>query len=95
MQRAPLDKVVLDTKILDMGPPKEILGLALDPPDLRNIKNTILHLKEMGALLPTGTKNHIVCNCFNFSLIANHFQSPKLIRILAFSKESIAKTTEI
>ena len=56
MQRAPLDKVILDTKILDMGPPKEILGLALDPPDMRNIKNTILHLKDMGALLPTGIK---------------------------------------
>ena len=38
MQRAPLDKIILDTKILDMGPPKELLALALDPPDLRNIK---------------------------------------------------------
>ena len=38
MQRAPLDKIILDTKILDLGPPKELLALALDPPDLRNIK---------------------------------------------------------
>ena len=38
MKRAPLDKVILDTKILDMGPPKEILALALDPPNLQNIR---------------------------------------------------------
>ena len=38
MRRAPLDKIILDTKCLDMGPPKEILALALDPPDLGNIK---------------------------------------------------------
>ena len=38
IRRAPLDKIVLDTKMLDMGEPKEILALALDPPDLRNIK---------------------------------------------------------
>ena len=53
MKRAPLDKVILDTKMLDMGPPKEILALALDPPDLKNIKTTVLHLKDMGALLAT------------------------------------------
>ena len=38
MRRAPLDKIILDTKCLDMGPPKEILALALDPPDLGSIK---------------------------------------------------------
>ena len=37
MLRAPLEKVVLDTKLLNMGPPKEILALAMDPPDPRNI----------------------------------------------------------
>jgi ATP-dependent RNA helicase TDRD9 len=53
MRRAPLDKVILDTKLVDMGPPKEFLALALDPPDLRHINATILHLKDIGALLPT------------------------------------------
>lgn len=37
MRRAPLDKIILDAKILDMGSPKEILSLAMDPPDLHNI----------------------------------------------------------
>ena len=55
MRRAPLDKIILDTKCLDMGPPKELLALALDPPNLGNIKMTILHLKDVGALLPTVT----------------------------------------
>nr|CAD7447198.1 unnamed protein product [Timema bartmani] len=51
IQRAPLEQVVLQTKILDMGPPKNILGLALDPPNLDNIEQTILVLKEAGGLL--------------------------------------------
>lgn len=38
MRCAPLDKVILDTKLLDMGSPKELLALALDPPELGNIK---------------------------------------------------------
>ena len=87
MQRAPLDKIILDTKILDLGPPKELLALALDPPDLRNIKkylhfpfsiiigfnivflsffSTILHLKDMGALLPTS-------NTYFFPLVIKPF----------------------
>ena len=37
IRRAPLDKIILDTKCLDMGPPKELLALALDPPDLKSI----------------------------------------------------------
>lgn len=44
LKRAPLDKVILDVKLLDMGPPKEVLALALDPPNLRNIK-TCVHWK--------------------------------------------------
>ncbi len=32
-----MDKIILETKLLDMGPPKEILALAPDPPNLRNI----------------------------------------------------------
>ena len=38
MKRAPLNKVILKTKELDFGPPKDLLALAMDPPDLVNIK---------------------------------------------------------
>ncbi len=38
MKRAPLDKVILDTKLLDFGAPKELLALAMDPPWLDNIQ---------------------------------------------------------
>ncbi|CAH0391453.1 unnamed protein product [Bemisia tabaci] len=49
----PLDRVVLKTKVLDMGPPIAILAAALDPPDLSNIEMTVATLKELGALLRT------------------------------------------
>lgn len=47
MLRCPLEKVVLQTKMLNMGEPKSLLALALDPPDLNNIERTILVLKEV------------------------------------------------
>lgn len=50
MLRSPLDLLVLRSKILDMGTPIEILGLAMSPPNLIDIHNTIKILKEMGAL---------------------------------------------
>lgn len=50
MLRSPLDSLVLRAKILDMGTPVEILGLAMSPPNLSDIHNTIKILKEMGAL---------------------------------------------
>ena len=53
MTRVPLTKVVLDVKLLSMGSPKDLLALAMDPPDLRSIRRTVLALKEMGALLTT------------------------------------------
>ncbi|KAG7200201.1 hypothetical protein KM043_000633 [Ampulex compressa] len=49
--RAPLENIVLKTKLLDMGEPRAILALSLDPPDLSNLESTILLLKESGALL--------------------------------------------
>lgn len=49
--RSPMTTIVLKSKILDMGPPQSILALAMDPPDLTDINNTILTLKEVGALL--------------------------------------------
>lgn len=53
MLRAPLANVVLKTKLLDMGEPKAILALSLDPPNLSNLRSTILLLKEAGALMNT------------------------------------------
>ncbi|XP_053984134.1 probable ATP-dependent RNA helicase spindle-E [Hylaeus volcanicus] len=51
MMRAPLENLVLKAKMLDMGEPKAILALSLDPPDLGNLERTILLLKEVGALI--------------------------------------------
>ncbi|XP_066947953.1 ATP-dependent RNA helicase TDRD9 isoform X1 [Macrobrachium rosenbergii] len=48
--RTPLSHVVLKTKILDMGEPRALLALAIDPPNLADINRTILTLKQMGAL---------------------------------------------
>ncbi|XP_077997158.1 ATP-dependent RNA helicase TDRD9-like [Glandiceps talaboti] len=50
MARCPLEHLVLQVKLLDLGEPKAILGLALTPPNLDDIERTILLLKEVGAL---------------------------------------------
>ncbi|XP_054164697.1 ATP-dependent RNA helicase TDRD9-like [Oppia nitens] len=47
--RAPLDLSILRVKMLDMGSPKELLGLALSPPDLADIYQSMLQLKQVGA----------------------------------------------
>lgn len=47
MLRCPLERIVLQAKLLDMGPPKAVLAYALDPPNLTNIERTILILKEV------------------------------------------------
>ena len=39
---------MLHVKVLDMGEPKAILGLALSPPNLDDIERTILMLKQVG-----------------------------------------------
>jgi len=46
----PLERVVLQAKLFDMGEPKALLALFLDPPDLTNLENTILLLKEVSLL---------------------------------------------
>lgn len=51
--RCPLENIILKTKLLDMGPPYAVLALALDTPNLSDIANTILVLKELGALQRT------------------------------------------
>jgi ATP-dependent RNA helicase TDRD9 len=56
MVRSSMETVVLRAKVLDLGPPKAILALALDPPNETDILNTILSLKEVGALLRLNNK---------------------------------------
>ena len=56
MQRAPLQQLILKTKLLDMGDPKTLLGLAISPPNLDDIERTILCLKEVLALTNAPTK---------------------------------------
>lgn len=50
---SPLENVILKAKLMEMGPPTSILALAMDRPELSDIANTILVLKEIGALLKT------------------------------------------
>lgn len=53
MLRSPLENCVLKAKELDLGSPSEILALAMSPPNLSDIQNTVLMLKEIGALYTT------------------------------------------
>ncbi|XP_071580975.1 probable ATP-dependent RNA helicase spindle-E [Temnothorax nylanderi] len=49
------DNVVLRAKILDLDEPRILLSQFLDPPNLSNLENTILSLKEVGALADNDT----------------------------------------
>ncbi|CAG9820352.1 unnamed protein product [Phaedon cochleariae] len=52
--RAPLETTVLQAKMLNLNDsPQQILALAMNPPNLKNIELTILSLKEIGGLLQT------------------------------------------
>lgn len=51
MTRIALETVVIRTKELDMGKPLELLALALDPPNKSSVVDSVLRLKELGALL--------------------------------------------
>lgn len=46
----PLENVILKAKTFEMAPPHELLGLAMDFPSVVDVANTILTLKELGAL---------------------------------------------
>ena len=46
----PLERIFLQAKLFDMGEPKALLALCLDPPDLTNLENTVLLLKEVSLL---------------------------------------------
>lgn len=47
---SPLENVILKAKTFELEAPHVILGLAMDPPDMDDIANTVLTLKELGAL---------------------------------------------
>lgn len=51
MLRSSLETSVLRTKVLNMGKPSQILGAALEPPDLRRVHDSILVLKEIGGMM--------------------------------------------
>mmetsp|Transcript_6473 Transcript_6473/g.11308 ORF Transcript_6473/g.11308 Transcript_6473/m.11308 type:complete len:1299 (+) Transcript_6473:2091-5987(+) len=50
IQRCPLDKLILKVKLFDLGAPRDILGRALQPPDLDEVERTEQYLQEMGGL---------------------------------------------
>lgn len=50
LQLSPLENVVLRAKTFEMGPPHVILGLAMDRPKMEDVANTVLTLKEIGAM---------------------------------------------
>ena len=47
MLRASLEYVVLQVKNFNMGSPRELLCLALDPPAISGIERAIANLKEV------------------------------------------------
>lgn len=50
MLTTPLENVILKAKTFDMGPPHVVLGLAMDRPNMEDVSNTVLTLKDMGAM---------------------------------------------
>ncbi|CAG7827817.1 unnamed protein product, partial [Allacma fusca] len=50
MLKSALESVVLQVKYFDMGSPKDILCLALDPPEISGIERAVSNLKEVGAM---------------------------------------------
>lgn len=53
MLTSTLESVILKAKHLNFGTPEEILSFAMDPPKLDNINQSIVRLKEIGALSRT------------------------------------------
>ena len=50
IKRCTLELCVLRTKVFNMGAPKRLLALCLDPPRLEDITKAVLKLKRLGAL---------------------------------------------
>lgn len=51
--RTPLENAILKVKKLDLGPPRELLALCIDSPNLGDLRRSIVRLKRVGALTPT------------------------------------------
>ncbi|KAF7992726.1 hypothetical protein HCN44_005070 [Aphidius gifuensis] len=49
--RAPLTRIFIKAKLLDLDKPEALLALALDPPDLTNLFYAVQLLKETGGIL--------------------------------------------
>ena len=50
LQRTSLENLVLKAKKLqDLGEPRAILSLALNPPNLGGIERAVIHLKEVSS----------------------------------------------
>jgi ATP-dependent RNA helicase TDRD9 len=50
MQRCSLEKLILQIKLWDKYEPEQILGRAIQPPELRDIMNATKNLQQTGAL---------------------------------------------
>uniref|UniRef100_A0A336MVA3 CSON007297 protein n=1 Tax=Culicoides sonorensis TaxID=179676 RepID=A0A336MVA3_CULSO len=60
MLRCSLEKIVLKAKMLDEDvPPANIIGLAINPPDLTDIKYTVMNLKEARGLHLTVNRKYV------------------------------------
>jgi HrpA-like RNA helicase len=54
LQRAPLENIILYMKLLNLNDtPKNVLSLAISPPNFKDVEACVWHLKELGALLQT------------------------------------------
>lgn len=54
MKRAPLENIILYMKMLDLNDtPKNILSLAISPPNLKDVETCIWHLKEVCFMFGT------------------------------------------
>lgn len=50
MLLTPLENMILKAKTFDMAAPHIMLGLAMDRPNMDDVANTVLMLKELGGM---------------------------------------------
>ncbi len=71
MQRCPLETVILQTKMLNIGSPQQLLSKALQPPSSHSIETALTNLKDSGMysyllfLLRFLTTNYELCILFS------------------------------
>ena len=53
MLRVPLEEMVLQIKVLDLGAVREFLGSAVNPPEMKSIEASLASLRSLQALDPT------------------------------------------